>query len=40
MYGILKVASLNCKDEEELCEEFGVSATGPSIKIFTELESD
>jgi thioredoxin-like negative regulator of GroEL len=24
LYGIIKVAGLNCLDEEELCEEFSV----------------
>lgn len=39
MYGIIKVAAIDCKDEEELCEEFNVYSL-PTIKLFTELESD
>lgn len=39
MFGILKVGAINCKDEEELCEEFGVY-NYPEIRTFTESGSD
>lgn len=39
MFGILKVAAMDCKAEEELCEEFGVFDS-PVIKIFTENSND
>lgn len=39
MFGILKVAAMDCKAEEELCEEFGVYES-PVIKIFTENSRD
>ena len=35
MFGILKVGAIDCKEEEELCEEFQVYDT-PKVKIFTE----
>ena len=35
MYGIIKVGSINCLTEEELCEEFGVYEV-PQIMIFSE----
>lgn len=39
LYGIVKVASLDCLREEELCEEFGVF-DHPSIMIYTEEPGD
>jgi len=39
LYGIIKVGAINCKEEEELCEEFGVFDI-PQIVIFTENYSD
>lgn len=39
LYGIIKVAGLNCLDEEELCEEFGAYDV-PQILIFTENTKD
>lgn len=35
MFGIIKVGAIDCHEEEELCEEFGVFDT-PTIKIYTE----
>ena len=35
LYGIVKIASLNCHFEQELCEEFAVYDP-PQILIFTE----
>jgi len=35
MFGIIKVGAIDCRDEEELCEEFSVFEH-PVIKIFTE----
>jgi hypothetical protein len=35
MYGIIKVGSINCLNEEELCEEFGAYEV-PQIIIFSE----
>jgi thioredoxin-like negative regulator of GroEL len=35
LHGIIKVASLNCAYEEELCDEFEVM-TMPQLLIFTE----
>ena len=42
MFGIIKVGAIDCHEEEELCEEFGVYDTGsaPKIKIFTENAHD
>ena len=39
MFGILKVGAIDCKEEEELCEEFQVYET-PTIKTFTENAND
>lgn len=39
MYGIIKVGAINCRDEEELCEEFTVY-TVPAIIVFTENYND
>jgi hypothetical protein len=39
MYGIIKVGAIDCREEEELCEEFTVY-TVPSIMVFTENYSD
>jgi hypothetical protein len=39
MFGIIKVAAIDCRDEEELCEEFSIYST-PTIKIFTENAND
>ena len=39
MYGIIKVAAVNCLDEEELCEEFSVYDV-PQIVIYTENTKD
>ena len=39
MYGIIKVGAIDCREEEELCEEYSVYDT-PVIKIFTESEHD
>lgn len=39
MYGILKIAVIDCLSEEELCEEFGVFDI-PQIMVFTEAYSD
>jgi thioredoxin-like negative regulator of GroEL len=35
LYGIIKVAGINCLQEEELCEEFMVFDV-PQILLFTE----
>ncbi len=35
MYGIIKIGAIDCREEEELCEEFSVY-THPTIKVFTE----
>jgi hypothetical protein len=35
LYGIIKVAGINCLQEEELCEEFTVYDV-PQVLIFTE----
>tara|TARA_B110000503_G_C6770163_1_gene259067 strand:+ start:367 stop:507 length:141 start_codon:yes stop_codon:yes gene_type:complete len=35
MFGIINVGAIDCRDEEELCEEFAVY-DHPTIKIFTE----
>jgi hypothetical protein len=39
LYGIIKVAALNCLEEEELCEEFSVYDV-PQVVIFTENMKD
>ena len=39
MFGIIKVGAIDCKEEEELCEEFSVFDY-PQIKIFTENAND
>lgn len=39
MFGIFGVGAINCDEEEELCEEFGVYSS-PQIKIFTEKDTD
>lgn len=39
LYGIIKVAGVNCHQEEELCEEFSVYDV-PQILIFTEQFKD
>ena len=39
MFGIIKVGSMDCHEEEELCEEFGIHGP-PKIKIFTENSND
>jgi len=39
MFGIIKVGAIDCRDEEELCEEFSVFEH-PVIKIFTENAND
>ena len=39
MYGILKVGAIDCKGEEELCEEFGVYDL-PQVMVFSESYSD
>jgi len=39
MFGIIKVGAIDCRSEEELCEEFSVYDT-PTIKIFTENAHD
>ena len=39
MYGIIEVAAIDCHEDEELCEEFGVYSN-PEIKIFTEKAND
>lgn len=39
LYGILKVAAIDCYSEEELCEEFGVFDI-PQVMVFTENYSD
>lgn len=39
LYGIIKVAAINCLDEEELCEEFSAYDI-PQILIFTEQFKD
>jgi hypothetical protein len=39
MFGIFKIAAIDCLEDEELCEEFTVYET-PTIKIFTEYASD
>lgn len=35
LYGIIKIAAVNCEDEEELCEEYNVS-TFPTILYFSD----
>ena len=39
MYGIIKVGAVNCKDDEELCEEFAVYSV-PTLLVFSESYSD
>lgn len=39
MFGIVKIGAIDCRDEEELCEEFAVY-DHPTIKIFTEDGND
>lgn len=39
MFGIITVGAIDCRDEEELCEEFAVYEH-PVIKIFTEDAND
>ena len=39
MFGIVGVGAIDCREEEELCEEFSVFDT-PTIKIFDEKLSD
>lgn len=39
LYGQVKVAAINCQDEEELCEEF-VLVSMPDCLVFTEDSSD
>lgn len=39
MFGIIKVGAIDCRDEEELCEEFAVY-DNPVIKVFTEDAND
>ena len=39
MFGIISVGAIDCRDEEELCEEFQVYET-PAIKIFSEKADD
>jgi hypothetical protein len=39
MFGIITVGAIDCRDEEELCEEFTVY-DNPTIKIFTEDAND
>ena len=38
MYGIMSVGAIDCREDEELCEEFSVysGGKGNQIKIFTE----
>lgn len=42
MYGIMSVGAVDCKEDEEMCEEFSVydSGAGNVIKIFTENTND
>lgn len=42
MYGIMSVGAIDCKEDEELCEEFSVYDQGKdnTIKIFTENTHD
>ena len=42
MYGIMSVGAIDCKEDEELCEEFSVfdSGSGNTIKVFTENTND
>jgi hypothetical protein len=39
MFGIIKVGAIDCHEDEELCEEFGVY-DNPKMKIFTENAND
>ena len=39
LYGIIKVAAINCLQEQELCEEFGVYEA-PQMLIFKENTKD
>ncbi len=39
MYGVIKIAAIDCLEEEELCEEFTVYDV-PTILVFTENMSD
>lgn len=42
MYGIMSVGAIDCKEDEELCEEFSVydSGAGNQVKVFTENTND
>jgi len=42
MYGIMSVGAIDCREDEELCEEFSVysGGKGNQIKIFTENAHD
>jgi len=42
MYGIISVGAVDCKEDEELCEEFSVfdSGSGNTVKVFTENTHD
>jgi len=39
MYGIIKIGAIDCKEEEELCEEFAVY-NFPTIVVYQESYSD
>lgn len=39
MYGIIKVGAIDCREDEELCEEFGIYSM-PTLVIFTENYND
>jgi len=39
MYGVFRVAAIDCDEDEEMCEEFGIYDT-PTIMAFTENFSD
>lgn len=42
MYGVISVGAVDCKEDEEVCEEFSVydGGKGLTIKIFTENVND
>jgi len=39
MHGILRIAAVDCEEDEEMCEEFLVFDT-PTIMVFTDQFSD
>ena len=39
MYGVVRLGAIECKEEQEMCEEFTVNKA-PSILVFTEFQND